>query len=166
MMRDRFKRGEIKILVVTSVADEGINIMECNLIVKYNSVGSERTLIQRRGRARDKDSKAILLALDTNVEQQEFDNMKKEALMLACINDLQSIQDEALQKMVIFYCYNTKVNCNSQNLDCRQNEKFEGIGRRKASASGRKAWYVKHSEVGFYYKLLLSVDWTSQRTQK
>uniref|UniRef100_A0A915DQ37 RNA helicase n=1 Tax=Ditylenchus dipsaci TaxID=166011 RepID=A0A915DQ37_9BILA len=100
-MRDRFQRGEIKVLVVTSVADEGINIMKCNLIIKYNSVGSERTLIQRRGRARDKDSRAILLALDTGVEQQEFDNMKKEVMMLACIKDLQAHQDEALSKMIL-----------------------------------------------------------------
>jgi len=49
LMRARFESGELKILVVTSVADEGINIVECNLIVKYNNVGSERALIQRRG---------------------------------------------------------------------------------------------------------------------
>lgn len=41
--------GGLKVLVVTSVAEEGIDISECNLIIKYNSVGSERTLIQRRG---------------------------------------------------------------------------------------------------------------------
>lgn len=101
-MRDRFERGDIKILVVTSVADEGINIMECNLIIKYNNVGSERTLIQRRGRARAKDSRAILLALDSGVEHQEFENMKKEAMMLTCIKDLQANSDEQLQRMVIF----------------------------------------------------------------
>lgn len=101
VMREKFERGELKILVVTSVADEGINIMECNLIIKYNTVGSERTLIQRRGRARAKDSQAILLALDGSVELQEFENMKKEAMMIACINDLQEHRDEILQKMVI-----------------------------------------------------------------
>lgn len=102
-MRNRFERGELKILVVTSVADEGINIMECNLIVKYNTVGSERTLIQRRGRARAKDSRAILLALDGSVEMQEFENIKKEAMMLACINDLQAYRDELLQREVTFF---------------------------------------------------------------
>lgn len=102
-MREKFERGELKILVVTSVADEGINIMECNLIIKYNTVGSERTLIQRRGRARAKDSRAILLALDGSVELQEFENMKKEAMMVACINDLQAHRDEILQKIVSTY---------------------------------------------------------------
>lgn len=100
LMRSKFERGEIKILVVTSVADEGINIMACNLIIKYNNVGSERTLIQRRGRARAKNSKAILLALDSGVENQEIDNMKKEAMMLECIKDLQASSDEQLQRMI------------------------------------------------------------------
>lgn len=103
LMRNRFEQGELKILVVTSVADEGLDIAECNLIVKYNNVGSERTLIQRRGRARARDSKAILLALDTAIQQQEYENMKKEELMMACIRDLQSHRDDHLKRMVISF---------------------------------------------------------------
>lgn len=33
------------------------------------------------GRARQMNSKSILLALDTGVEQQEFNNMQKEAMV-------------------------------------------------------------------------------------
>jgi len=103
LMRDRFEQGDLKILVVTSVADEGINIAECNLIIKYNNVGSERTLIQRRGRARARDSKAILLALDNAIQQQEYENIKKEELMMACIRDLQAHRDDQLKQLVSFY---------------------------------------------------------------
>ncbi|KAI1723276.1 putative ATP-dependent RNA helicase DDX58 [Ditylenchus destructor] len=99
-MRILFDRGDIKILVVTSVAEEGIDIKQCNLIIKYNNVGSERTMIQRRGRARDKNSKAILLALDSGVEQQEFENFKKEQMMQECIKDLQAQTDDAMRKMI------------------------------------------------------------------
>lgn len=99
-MRERFERGDVRILVVTSVADEGINIMECNLIIKYNNVGSERTLIQRRGRARVKGSRSILLALDDGVESQEYENVRKEVMMKACIEDLQSRTDDQLRQMV------------------------------------------------------------------
>ncbi|KAI1722849.1 DEAD/DEAH box helicase domain-containing protein [Ditylenchus destructor] len=99
-MRILFDRGDIKILVVTSVAEEGIDIKQCNLIIKYNNVGSERTMIQRRGRARDKNSQAILLALDSGVEQQEFENFKKEQMMQECIKDLQAQTDDAMRKMI------------------------------------------------------------------
>lgn len=74
--------------------------MECNLIIKYNNVGSERTLIQRRGRARAKDSRSILLALDNKTEIQEYENVKKEIMMYECIRDLQSYTDEMLKRQV------------------------------------------------------------------
>jgi ERCC4-related helicase len=48
-VRSDFDTGKIKLLVVTSVAEEGVNIAACNLIIKYNNVGSERSMIQRRG---------------------------------------------------------------------------------------------------------------------
>uniref|UniRef100_A0A915MFK3 RNA helicase n=1 Tax=Meloidogyne javanica TaxID=6303 RepID=A0A915MFK3_MELJA len=80
MIRD-FDSGKVKVLVVTSVAEEGVNIAACNLIIKYNNVGSERSMIQRRGRARQKNSLSILLALDTGVEQAEYLNMQKEAMV-------------------------------------------------------------------------------------
>ena len=84
MIRD-FDSGRIKVLVVTSVAEEGVNIAACNLIIKYNNVGSERSMIQRRGRARQKNSLSILLALDTGVEQAEYLNMQKEAMVCVFI---------------------------------------------------------------------------------
>lgn len=46
---ENFNRGTLKVLVATSVAEEGLDISACNLIVKYNNTGSERSLIQRRG---------------------------------------------------------------------------------------------------------------------
>ena len=80
-MRNDFDHGNIKVLVVTSVAEEGVNIAACNLIIKYNNVGSERSMIQRRGRARKKDSRSILLALDLSTESAEYANIRKEAMV-------------------------------------------------------------------------------------
>ncbi len=44
-----FRDGRVKIMIATSVADEGIDIATCNLIVKYNIVGNETSFVQRRG---------------------------------------------------------------------------------------------------------------------
>lgn len=81
--------GVVKALVVTSVAEEGLDVSACNLIIKYNVVGSERTLIQRRGRARALDSRSILLALDGSVERREVENIHRERVMHACLRNLQ-----------------------------------------------------------------------------
>ena len=84
-MLDRFKDATLQILVATSVAEEGLDVAACNLIVKYNSVGSEKSLTQRKGRARARNSRAVLLALDEKTMSREFDNVRKEYMMNICI---------------------------------------------------------------------------------
>lgn len=45
----RFSQGQVKLLVTTSVGEEGIDIAECNLTIRYNHVGNEVTTVQTRG---------------------------------------------------------------------------------------------------------------------
>ncbi|MHA1729787.1 MAG: DEAD/DEAH box helicase [Promethearchaeota archaeon] len=65
-----FKAGKYNILVSTSVAEEGLDIDECDLVIFYDAVPSEIRLIQRRGRtARKREGKVIILyCLDTSDE--------------------------------------------------------------------------------------------------
>lgn len=59
---DKFKQGTYNILVSTNVAEEGLDIAECDLVVFYDTVASEIRLIQRRGRtARKRNGKVIIL---------------------------------------------------------------------------------------------------------
>lgn len=41
--------GDKKILIATSVADEGIDIAQCNLVILYEYVGNVIRMIQTRG---------------------------------------------------------------------------------------------------------------------
>jgi hypothetical protein len=58
----RFKQNEINVLVSTNVAEEGLDIAECDLVIFYDTVASEIRLIQRRGRtARTQQGRVLIL---------------------------------------------------------------------------------------------------------
>jgi len=67
---EAFKEGFYNVLVATNVAEEGLDIAECDIVVFYDIVASEIRYIQRKGRtARQREGKVILLyTKDTNDE--------------------------------------------------------------------------------------------------
>jgi ERCC4-related helicase len=44
-----FKAGKHKIIIATSVVEEGIDIQTCNLVIKYDHVTNEIAMVQGRG---------------------------------------------------------------------------------------------------------------------
>jgi ERCC4-related helicase len=62
-----FRRGEFSVLVATSIAEEGLDIPEVDLVIFYEPIPSEIRYIQRRGRTgrRTSGSVVILAAKDT-----------------------------------------------------------------------------------------------------
>jgi len=55
----KFRNGELNCLFATSVAEEGLDIPECNLVIRFDLYRSMIQFIQSRGRARQKHSKFI-----------------------------------------------------------------------------------------------------------
>jgi dsRNA-specific ribonuclease len=60
------KNGKINLLFATDVAQEGIDISQCNVIINYNGPKTLIGFIQRRGRARSKNSSLIHLVKSLN----------------------------------------------------------------------------------------------------
>jgi len=59
---DQFKTGLYNVLVSTNVAEEGLDITECDLVIFYDVVTSEIRYIQRKGRtARKREGKVVIL---------------------------------------------------------------------------------------------------------
>jgi hypothetical protein len=101
--------GQIKILVVTSAAETGVNIAECDMIILYNAL-SVRILSQLRQPGSRLflqwqlcflgPSRSILLALDNATEQSEFQDIQKEVLMYEFNTNIQEHDDDTLRQMV------------------------------------------------------------------
>ncbi|XP_042638224.1 antiviral innate immune response receptor RIG-I [Orycteropus afer afer] len=95
---DTFRsNGDNKILIATSVADEGIDIAQCNLVILYEYVGNVIKMIQTRGRGRAKGSKCFLVTSNADIIEKEKINIYKEKLMNDSILSLQEL-DEAVFK--------------------------------------------------------------------
>ena len=73
LILQQFKSGEINTLVATSVAEEGLDISECDVVVFYDVVPSEIRAIQRRGRTgRNREGKVYILKTKGTREEAYF----------------------------------------------------------------------------------------------
>ncbi|KAI6203962.1 hypothetical protein M3Y94_00617700 [Aphelenchoides besseyi] len=86
-MLEDFNNGKLKVLCATSVADEGLDIRACNLVVKYNNASNEIAHVQRRGRCRHRDSSSILLC-DEMLKRREEENRKREQFMTEALSEV------------------------------------------------------------------------------
>ncbi|PHH81314.1 hypothetical protein CDD82_1058 [Ophiocordyceps australis] len=64
----RFRRGEINCIFATQVAEEGIDIPECDLIIRFDLCDSAIQYIQSKGRARQAQSTYINMAERGNMQ--------------------------------------------------------------------------------------------------
>ncbi|NXL59097.1 DHX58 helicase, partial [Chordeiles acutipennis] len=58
----QFRQGALNLLFSTSVAEEGLDIPECNIVVRYGLMTNEIAMMQARGRARAENSVYSILA--------------------------------------------------------------------------------------------------------
>ena len=77
-----FHEKECNVLVATSVAEEGLDVPACNLVLRFQHVSNEIAKVQTRGRARAADSEGFtILSSDTKKTFQELKNGELEVLV-------------------------------------------------------------------------------------
>ena len=47
---DRFREGSCKLIIATTIAEEGLDISACNLIINYNYSTNDVGHVQRKGK--------------------------------------------------------------------------------------------------------------------
>ena len=77
-----FQEGKYNILVATSVAEEGLDVPACNLVIRFQHVSNEIARKQTMGRARAAESEGyIILSSDSKKQYQEMKNEDLDALV-------------------------------------------------------------------------------------
>ncbi|XP_052071608.1 antiviral innate immune response receptor RIG-I-like isoform X2 [Mytilus californianus] len=66
----KFREGEHLCIVATSVACEGLDIPQCNLMIRYKFRVDEISSYQMRGRIRDKGGREVILASSEDFERE------------------------------------------------------------------------------------------------
>ncbi|NXI91425.1 DDX58 helicase, partial [Psophia crepitans] len=98
---DAFKTNkDSRLLIATSVADEGIDISECNLVVLYEYFGNVTKMIQVRGRGRARGSKCILVTNKAEVVENEKQNRYKEEMMNEATEELQNWDEKTFARKI------------------------------------------------------------------
>ncbi|XP_048454571.1 interferon-induced helicase C domain-containing protein 1 [Rhincodon typus] len=97
----KFRDGDINLLIATTVAEEGLDIKECNFVIRYGLVTNEIAMVQARGRARSDDSTYALVANEgSGVLERESVNVYREAMMHAAIQKVQEMPEEEYKKQI------------------------------------------------------------------
>ncbi|XP_026550870.1 probable ATP-dependent RNA helicase DHX58 isoform X2 [Notechis scutatus] len=97
----RFRKGQLNLLFSTSVAEEGLDIPECNIIIRYGLMTNEIAMMQARGRARAPNSICSILAKTNSKEvARERLNETLEILMESAIKWVQEMPEKEYHQKI------------------------------------------------------------------
>ena len=81
------REGKYQVIVATSVAEEGLDLPLCELVIQMDPPSSVTALVQVRGRARHKDAVFVAICRDDEQAKRIQDLLKREENMqqAACL---------------------------------------------------------------------------------
>ncbi|NWX93708.1 DHX58 helicase, partial [Nothoprocta pentlandii] len=99
---ESFRRGALNLLFSTSVAEEGLDIPECNVVVRYGLMTNEIAMVQAQGRARAENSMYSVLAKASSREvSRELLNEKLIGLMVRAIREVQDMPEREYRLKIL-----------------------------------------------------------------
>ncbi|XP_028991540.1 interferon-induced helicase C domain-containing protein 1 [Betta splendens] len=93
-----FSTGAVNLLIATTVAEEGLDIPACNLVIRYGLVTNEIAMIQAKGRGRAEDSSYILVEVkNSGVAEKEVVNEHRLNMMNKAIDKIRAMSHEVYE---------------------------------------------------------------------
>ncbi|KAM4731905.1 interferon-induced helicase C domain-containing protein 1 isoform 2-T2 [Anableps anableps] len=97
----KFKTGELNLLIATTVAEEGLDIPDCNFVIRYGHVTNEIAMIQSQGRGRAEDSTYTVVDVkNSGVAEKECVNEYREQMMNKAIQKIKALNQSAYKKQI------------------------------------------------------------------
>lgn len=99
----KFRHGrDCNLIIATTVAEEGLDIDDCNYVIRYDMVGNEISSVQARGRIRTLKGGRYcsVFAADTGAIGKEQLNRYRECLMMEALAKVQEMETELYKEKV------------------------------------------------------------------
>uniref|UniRef100_A0A669BQ92 RNA helicase n=1 Tax=Oreochromis niloticus TaxID=8128 RepID=A0A669BQ92_ORENI len=97
----KFGKGQVNLLIATTVAEEGLDIPACNFVIRYGLVTNEIAMIQAQGRGRAEDSSYTLVEVkNSGVAEKECVNEYRKNMMNKAIQKIKLLNQAAYEKRI------------------------------------------------------------------
>ena len=100
-MLKEIKDQNAQIIFATSVAEEGLDLPNCELVIQLDPPTTVQALVQIRGRARKQNSKFLALFRDDNQLTAMKNLLMKELCMIEAVKDI--VQQQNAERNHLFY---------------------------------------------------------------